>query len=154
MSHVTHVNDVTRVTFCLPQHAGNRQRENKVISRICMRHVTHMNQPCHTHGAINSGSFAKIDLKSYGSLPPCMKSHNYQTQGVHYSTLELGKEDMKFSAAHYTVFSGVWLTIIFWYMADIADIHDSYLIYARHALLIFDIFVTREWCMFDNKSLL
>jgi len=27
------------------------------------------------------------------------------SKGVHYSTLELGKEDMKFSAAHYTVFS-------------------------------------------------
>ena len=26
-------------------------------------------------------------------------------KGVHYSTLEIGKEDMKFSAAHYTVFS-------------------------------------------------
>ena len=67
----------------------------------------------------------KNDLQlnaSYGSSPACMKSHNFQTQGVHYSTLELGKEDMKFSAAHYTVFSGVWLTIIF-------DIWQTYMIH-------------------------
>ncbi|KAJ1474389.1 hypothetical protein T484DRAFT_1832500 [Baffinella frigidus] len=59
-------------------------------------------------GAGDYGSAAPPEVKAAAvSMPP--EDVRYSTieigKDVRYSTIEIGKEDMKFSAAHFTVFS-------------------------------------------------